>query len=132
MTSLLSATTTDPLDAGLICDFDVTGSILTSDNTLKIYMYMANKGTGAKFLYCNSTAIPDPNQCQITTNYPSTNEIPGLTVTEGGFDLNIIQIRKGSLANSVSIKINNGTEVIKSFLSERFKILFLKIIKNYF
>ncbi len=125
MTSLLKTTAATLTDNGLICDFDVTDSIMSSpsENTLKIYMYIANKGTGAKFLYCSTppvysgsgvAPIISSNYCQFIENFPSTNEIPGIIVTEGGFDLNVITIKKGSLTNTVSIKVNAGDEVINT------------------
>ena len=116
MTSLLKTTATVATDNGLICDFDVSDGIMSSENTLKIYMYIANKGTGAKFLFCSTPAnllTASANYCQYISNFPTnTNEIQGINVTEGGFDLNVIEIRKGSLANTVSIKVNSGTEVL--------------------
>lgn len=116
MTSLLKTTATTPTDNGLICNFDVTDAIMSSENTLKIYIYLANKGTGAKFLFCSTPAdiaVASLNHCQYISNFPDANEIPGINVTEGGFDLNVIEIKKGSLANTVSIKVNSGALVFK-------------------
>ena len=114
LTSLLKTTATPTTNNGLVCDFDVTDSIMDSDNTLKIYMYIANKGTGAKLLYCSDQVDPlNPvtDHCKYLSSYPDTNEIPGLIMTEGGFDLNVIEIKKGTQANTVSIKLNAGAEV---------------------
>jgi len=118
MTSLLGTTAPNSIDAGLICDFDVTDGIMNSGNTLKIHMYIANKGTGAKLLFCSTPAdlaTASTDHCQFLSNFPGTNEILGINVTDGGFDLNVIEIKKGSLANTVNIKVNSAAEVNNFF-----------------
>ncbi len=95
---------------GLICDFDVTGVILESENILRIRMYFANKGNGAKLIFCSDPTPPASNDhCQFLTSFRDADSIDNLSVTDGGFNLNKIDIKKGSTQGKVSVKIGEGT-----------------------
>ncbi len=115
MTNLLKITSPDLAQKIFICNFDVTDSIRNGVNTMKIYLYTANTGTGAKFLFCGdppALSTPSVNHCKIITNFPTSNELVGGTFSNPGFDLNIIQIKRNtSDSTKVDIKINEGTEV---------------------
>ena len=49
---LFQSTQDDPKHTGFICDFDITGALLNGDNTLKVYLYTAQVGTGSKLSFC--------------------------------------------------------------------------------
>lgn len=115
MTKLTKYETSNSVDKGFICNFDVTDNLLSGNNILKLYMYIANKGTGAKFLYCKTPAdilTASSRHCELQSSYDSaTSQIPGLTLADGDFSLVKIKIKKTPNANTVDIQINTGAEV---------------------
>lgn len=102
----------------MLCDFDITGSILTSTNTLKLYMFMGKGGTGHKAIYSSDNAdVTKVDFIKRLSSYDkTTNEVPGLDFTAGDFSVQTISISKGSTSSDatkkVKIKINAGAEVI--------------------
>lgn len=122
LTKVTKFTTLDATNySGYICNFDVTGNILNSTNTLKIYIYLANTGTGAKFLFCSNNldvTKTTSNFCQFPSSYDSTtNEITGINASAAaGLYLNVIEIKRGSSNSVVTISVNGQTAVIKTFL----------------
>jgi len=136
---LFQSTQDDPKHTGFICDFDITGALLNGDNTLKVYLYTAQVGTGSKLSFCEipgnvgATAavgtegdlgyVPaNPgtpsklNNCKYWDNY-DTLDASDFTTTDGGFDLNIIQIKRNSSDNNqIDLKIGAGSWVFNLFL----------------
>ena len=51
LTKLVKSTDAQVDKIGLVCDFDITGSLFSSVNTLKFYIYLARIGTGNRLCF---------------------------------------------------------------------------------
>ena len=104
---------------------------MNGDNTMKIYLFTGQAGSGSKLSFCtippnvgvvaevldstgavavaaNAGTASPASTCEYWTNF-DTEEVSDFTTTADGFDLNVISIKRNAATNTqIDLKIGTG------------------------